>query len=357
MTASLRIDLDAIAANWSTLAGLHGADTAAVVKANAYGLGAERVAARLYDAGARHFFVAHPEEGVKIRALLPGAMIGILNGYFPAHAALYSAHGLAPVLGSLRDIDAFASCAATLAMKPEALLHIDTGMNRLGLDPADLAALAADPSRLDSITIRYVMTHLVDAEQPDDPGNAAQLARFEYACARLPPYKRSIANSSGIFLGPAFRADLARPGAALYGVNPTPGRPNPMRPTLRLTAEVLQIRAIEPGERVGYNGIWTATRPTIVATVSAGYADGYHRALSNRAHAAFDGGRVPLIGRVSMDLTNFDITGHPAITPGTMLELIGPAVPPDEVAGWAGTNGYEILTSLGSRLSRSYGPL
>jgi alanine racemase len=200
------------------------------------------------------------------------------------------------------------------------------------------------------------MTHLVDAEQQDDPGNQAQLARFERACARLPPYKRSIANSSGIFLGPAFRADLARPGAALYGINPTPGRPNPMRPTLRLTAEVLQLRTVVPGERVGYNGIWTATRRTQVATVAAGYADGYHRALSNRAHAAFDGRRVPLIGRVSMDLITFDTTGYD-ITQGDMLELIGPAVPPDEVAGWAGTNGYEILTSLGARLARTYGPL
>jgi len=356
MTAHLRIDLDAIAANWRTLAELHGADTAAVVKANAYGLGAERVAPRLYEAGARHFFVAYPEEGAKIRALLPGAMIFILNGFLPDQAELYG-NGLAPVLGSLRDIDAFAAYAATRPTKRAALLHIDTGMNRLGLDPADLATLAAEPSRLDRIAIHYVMTHLVDAEQPDDPGNAAQLARFEHACARLPPFKRSIANSSGIFLGPAFRADLGRPGAALYGVNPTPGRPNPMRPTLRLTAEVLQLRAVEPGARVGYNGVWTATRRTQVATVSAGYADGYHRALSNRAHAAFDGRRVPLIGRVSMDLTTFDTTGHPGITQGSMLELIGPDVPPDEVAGWAGTNGYEILTSLGSRVSRSYGPL
>jgi alanine racemase len=354
MTAHLRIDLDAIAANWRTLADRHGADTAAVVKANAYGLGAERVAARLYDAGARHFFVAYPEEGAKIRALVPGAMIGILNGFLPDQAELYGE--LAPVLGSLRDIDAFAAYAAKRGTKPEALLHIDTGMNRLGLDLTDLAELAADPSRLDAITIRYVMTHLVDAEQQDDPGNQTQLARFERACASLPPYKRSIANSSGIFLGPAFRSALARPGAALYGINPTPGRLNPMRPTLRLTAEVLQIRSVAPGERVGYNGVWTATRPSTVATVSAGYADGYHRALSNRAQAAFDGRRVPLIGRVSMDLTIFDITGHD-ITQGDVLELIGPAVPPDEVAGWAGTNGYEILTSLGARLARSYGPL
>ena len=357
MTAQLTVDLDAIAANWRSLARAHGADTAAVVKANAYGLGAERVAARLFAEGARHFFVAHPEEALRIRPLLPGALVGILNGFFPGQAALYSEHALAPVLGSLREIDAFAAHARGFGAPLDALLHIDTGMNRLGLDPAELTALASDPSRLGHVNVRYVMTHLVDAERPDDPSNTDQLQRFAAACARLPPWPRSIANSSGVFLGHDFAANLARPGAALYGINPTPGAPNPMRPVLSLAAEVLQIRMVEPGERVGYNGIWTAARPTRVATVAAGYADGYHRALSNRAEAAFDGRRLPLIGRVSMDLATFDATGHPGVGPGSMLELIGPAVPPDEVAAWAGTNGYEILTSLGSRLTRSYAPL
>ena len=357
MTAQLKIDLEAIAANWRQLAAAHGPDTAAVVKANAYGLGAERVAARLFAEGARYFFVAYPEEALRIRPLLPGAMVGILNGFFADQAGHYSAHGLAPVLGSLREIDEFAAHARRNGAPLEALLHIDTGMNRLGLDPAELAELAVDPSRLNGITIRYVMTHLVDAERPDDPSNAEQHTRFAEACARLPHWPRSIANSSGLFLGQDFASSLARPGAALYGVNPTPGAPNPMRTVLRLTARVLQIRTVRPGERVGYNGIWTAQRPTRVATVSAGYADGYHRALSNRAEAAFDGRRLPLIGRVSMDLATFDATDHPGVAPGSMLELIGPAVPPDEVAGWAGTNGYEILTSLGARLTRSYGPL
>jgi alanine racemase len=357
MTAELRVDLDAIAANWRTLAAIHGADTAAVVKADGYGLGAARIAARLYQAGARHFFVAHPAEGISLRPLLPGAMIGILNGFAPECAGLYGAHHLAPVLGSLREIDAFAAYARRLGTAPDALLHIDTGMNRLGLDARELAILAGEPARLGGARIRYVMTHLMDAERPDDPANQSQIERFEAACARLPPWPRSVANSSGIFLGEAFRSSLARPGAALYGINPTPGRPNPVRPAVRLCAEVVQLRKVEAGERVGYNGIWIAAVPTIVATVSVGYADGYHRALSNRAAAAFDGKRVPLIGRVSMDLATFDTTLHPGIGPGSLLELIGPSVPPDEVAGWAGTNGYEMLTSLGSRLTRSYGPL
>ncbi len=185
----------------------------------------------------------------------------------------------------------------------------------------------------------------------------AQLARFEAACAVLPAMGRSVANSSGIFLGAAFRSDLARPGAALYGINPTPGHANPMRPTVRLTAPVLQVRQIGIGDNVGYNAGWTASRPTRVATVALGYADGYHRAVSGRAQAAFEGARVQLIGRVSMDLLTFDVTDHPGVVPGSRLELIGPAVPPDEVAEWAGTNGYEVLTSLGNRFAREFAPL
>ena len=357
MTAELTIDLDAIAANWRGLAAVHGSTTAAVVKADAYGLGAERVAPRLYAEGVRHFFVAHPEEALRLRPLLPGAMIGILNGFAAGQAGLYSAHDLVPVIGSLKEILELGRHARRLGRAHEAMLHIDTGMNRLGLDPDELSTLIEHQDRLDGIAIRYVMTHLVDAEQADDPGNARQLARFEAACTRLPPWPRSIANSSGIFLGAAFRSALARPGAALYGINPTPSRPNPMRPTVRLRGRVLQVRVVEPEDRVGYNGIWKAARPTRVATVAAGYADGYHRALSNRAAASFDGKRLPLIGRVSMDLATFDATDHPGVQPGSMLELFGPAVPPDEVAAWAGTNGYEVLTSIGSRVARHYGPL
>jgi alanine racemase len=210
---------------------------------------------------------------------------------------------------------------------------------------------------LAGIAWRYVMTHLVSAEAQDDPLNEAQRRGFTAARARLPPLPASLANSSGIFLGAAFRSDLARPGAALYGINPTPGRPNPMRPTMRLTAPVLQLRRIETGQGVGYNASWVAARPTTVATVALGYADGYHRFVSNRAAAAFDGARLPLIGRVSMDLVTFDATDAPYLNPGDSLELIGPAVPPDEVAGWAGTNGYEVLTSLGHRFAREVAAL
>ena len=355
---TLTVDLDAVAANWRLLAAAHGGPTAAVVKADAYGLGAARVGARLHQEGATHFFVAYPEEGLSLRPHVPGAMLAILNGLFPGMAGLYVAQNLTPVLGTLSGIAAWAAQARRIGRMLPALIHIDTGMNRLGLSGAALAHLTAHPGLLDGIEVLFMMTHLSDAERPDDPQNADQAARFNAACDNLPPAPRSIANSSGTFLGAAFRSDLARPGAALYGINPTPtlGR-NPMRPVMRLTAPVLQIRDVTAGERVGYNGIWTARRPTRVATVSAGYADGYHRTLSNTAAAHFDGARLPLIGRVSMDLVTYDATDHPGVVEGSELELIGPAIPPDEVAGWAGTNGYEVLTSLKPRRGRIYAAL
>jgi alanine racemase len=351
----LTVDLDAVAANWRLLAATHGKETAAVVKADAYGLGAAAVAPHLLAAGVRHFFVAQLSEAVALRPLLPGAMIGVLNGFAAADAGAYTTHDLVPVLGSLPDIEAYRRFAAGRPLP--AMLHVDTGMHRLGLSAAELDRVADDPALLAGLDWLYAMTHLVSAELPADRLNDAQLARFNAACARLPPMRRSIANSSGIFLGPAFHADLARPGAALYGINPTPGRPNPMRATVRLTAPVLQLRDIPAGEGVGYNASWIAARPTRVATVALGYADGYHRAAAGRAAAAFDGAMVPLIGRVSMDLLTFDATDHPGLHPGARLEILGPAVPPDQVAAWAGTNGYEVLTSLGHRARRSFAPL
>ena len=229
-------------------------------------------------------------------------------------------------------------------------------MGRLGLDAREQEAVAADPSRLDGLDLRWLMTHLACADEPEHPLNAAQAARFAAICARLPAgLPRSVANSSGMFLGPAFASDLARPGCALYGINPTPGRPNPMRQVVRLDAPVLQVREIAAGDTVGYGATWTATRPSRVATVAAGYADGYLRALSGRALGVAAGRSVPLIGRVSMDLIAFDVTDAPGISPGGAINLIGPGGnTPDEVAAHAGTIGYEIFTSLGNRYRREY---
>ncbi len=323
------------------------------MKADAYGLGARAIVPVLHAAGCRHFFTAHPAEALAIRDLAPGAMLAVLNGLWPGLEAEFAANDLTPVLGTLDEVDRWTACARRLGRPLPAILHVDTGMNRLGLDAPALDALAADHGRLAGLALRYVMTHLISAETPDDPANERQRNLFEAACARLPPAARSIGNSSGLFHGSGSASDLTRPGAALYGVNPTPGRPNPQRPVVRLRARVLQVRQIGPGETVGYNGAWTAARPSRIAILAVGYADGYLRSLSNRATATFDGAPVPLVGRVSMDLSTFDVTDAPGAVPGSWLDLIGPGGV-DALAVEAGTNGYEILTSLGSRYPRRY---
>ena len=347
-TGVLHVDLGAIVANWRLLCARHPAGpVAGVVKGDGYGLGAGPVAQALYSAGCRHFFVALLDEALAIRGQIPDAMLAVLGGLLPGTEPAYVAHNLVPVLGSLNEIDAWGGAGP-------AILHIDTGMSRLGLDARELAILQQDNARLAGIDLHYIMTHLVSAEALHDPLNEDQRQRFAEACAGLPPAPRSFANSSGIFLGEDFGSDLARPGAALYGINPTPGRPNPMRQVVRLMGRILAVRDIPSGAGVGYNATWTATRPSRIATAGIGYADGWDRGLSGRGRAFFDGAPVPLVGRVSMDLTTFDVTDFPAIGPGAWLEFLGPHQTADEVAIMAGTNGYEILTSLGLRLPRVY---
>lgn len=353
----LTIDLGAVVANWRALrrapAGGSGA-IGAVLKADGYGSGAVRVAQALHGAGCRHFFTAHLAEALDIRTQVPGVMLAVLNGLWPGNAATYVAQDIRPVLGSLAEIDEWAAAARSEGRPLPALIHVDTGMNRLGLSAGEIDVLAQDASRLDGIAIDYVMTHLVSAEIADDPTNDRQRAALQQACARLPRAPRSLANSSGLFRGPGFASDLARPGAALYGINPTPGQPNPMRAVVGLRAAILQVRDVPAAETVGYNGQWTARRPSRIATVSVGYADGFLRSLGNAAVAYFDGRPIPLVGRVSMDLTTFDVTDAPGAQAGAWLELIGPHVPVDAVAERAGTNAYEILTSLGPRYARTY---
>jgi alanine racemase len=351
--ALLEIDLGAIVANWRTLCAAHGGrPTAAVLKADAYGTGAPQAAASLHAAGCRHFFTAHLAEAIEIRPLVPGALLAALNGPLPGTEAEYVARDIVPVLGSLDDVGRWAAQARRLGRTLPALVHVDTGLARLGLDASDLQALADDATRLAGIDILYVMTHLVAAEERANPMNLAQAQRFAAACEKLPPAPRSLANSSGLFLGPKFRSDLARPGAALYGVNPTPGDGNPMRPVVRLTAPVLQVRSIAAGESVGYNATWRATRPSRIAVLGVGYADGFPRALSNLGAACFDGVRLPLVGRVSMDLSAYDVTEHPGIGPGDRLELLGPNRRLDVVAEEAGISPYELLTRFGRRYAR-----
>ncbi len=344
----LTVDLAALVANWQSLHRPGGPPVAGVIKADAYGLGATPVATALYAAGCRHFFVAWLQEAQAIRSSVPDAMVAVLGGLIPGTEQAYVAQGVTPVLGTLEEVDRWG------ALGP-AILHVDTGMSRLGLSAAEVDILAANPARLRA-PLLYVMSHLVSSEAPGDKLNATQLARFKAARARLPAAAGSLANSSGIFLGPAYAFDLVRPGAALYGINPTPDAANPMRPVVRLSIRVLSVRDVRVGETVGYNATWTARRPSRIATAALGYADGFLRSLSGRAGACFDGTPVPLVGRISMDLTTFDVTDHPAIQPGAWLDVLGPGLTADGLAAAAGTNGYEILTSLGPRYQRVYLP-
>ena len=357
MTAVLTIDLAAIVANWRLLRDRHpSGPTGAVLKADAYGTGALPVARALSDAGCQHFFVATLDEAQALRDTIPDATLIVLGGLLTGAEEDHAAHGLVPALGSLEEIEAWSSLARQLGRALPAFVHVDTGMSRLGLDARALTILAADHARLTGINVHHVMSHLVSAEEPGNPLNTLQRDRFRVARAGLPAARASLVNSAGMFLGPSFGFDLARPGAALYGVNPTPGQPNPMASVVTLTAPVLAVRDIPAGATVGYNATWTAARPTRIATLGVGYADGWHRAHSNTGTACFDGHPVPLVGRVSMDLTTFDVTDHPAIQPGSWLELLGPHRTVDDAARAANTIGYEILTALGRRYRRVCSP-
>ncbi|MBB1490146.1 alanine racemase [Paracoccus sp. MC1854] len=353
--AVLEIDLSAIRHNYRTLRAMVGGTCAAVVKADAYGLGAAAVAQVLYAEGARQFFVAHLDEALALRPALPaGAEVFILNGLPPGAEADCAASGLIPVLNSAAQIDAWAGLARLQGRPLLAVVQVDSGMSRMGLPEDELEAVTATPERLEGITLRLVMSHLACAERQDHAMNRTQLAGFEAARRRLPAAPGSFANSSGIFLGSDFHFDLARPGAALYGIAPVANAPNPMRPVVRLRGRIVQIRDIPAGAQVGYGASWTAERPGRIATVSVGYADGYLRSLSHRAVAHVGEMPVPLVGVVSMDSITLDVTGAPAAVPGGFVDLIGPHNPVDAVATAASTIGYEVLTSLGSRYARAY---
>jgi alanine racemase len=356
--AVLTIDLDAIVANWQQLKARVGrADCAAVVKADAYGLGAERVATALAAAGCRHFFVAHLDEALRLKpALTAGATLSVLHGPLPGSEAEFVAHGVRPVLNGRAQLDAWRRLAQRLDRELGAIVQVDTGMARLGLSPAELHDIAADPQALLGVRVEMVMSHLACAEQPGHPANAAQRERFVAARRLLPPAPASFANSSGLFLGPDYHFDLGRPGAALYGIAPVAGAPNPMRAVVQLQARVIQTREVEAGSAVGYGEAWRAPRPTRIATVSAGYADGWLRSLGNTGAAWFEGVELPLVGKVSMDTITLDAGALPdgALQPGSLVELIGPRQDVDAVAAHAGTIGYEVLTSLGSRYERRY---
>jgi alanine racemase len=354
--AILTIDLGALRANYRLLRDRLGAAACgAVVKANAYGLGVEHVAPALVGEGCRTFFVAHPSEGIRLRKVLgAGPLIYVLNGLHPGAEAECAEAGLLPVLNSDRQIAAWQHLAGILGRRLPAALQVDSGMARLGLSRPEVEALAGDRQALAGIDVRLVMSHLARADEPNEPANAAQLRTFEALSSRLPVAPRSLANSSGIFLGPAYHFDLARPGAALYGINPQPGRPNPLHAVVRLQARVIQTRIVEPGEGIGYGHCLVADRRMRTATISLGYADGWHRCAGSAAW--FEGTRLPFAGRISMDSIVLDVSapGAERLEAGDLVELIGADQSVDDVAQHAYTIGYEVLTGLGTRFQRIY---
>lgn len=361
----LLINLDGVAHNYLSLKKKLGPETdcAAVVKADAYGLGADAVSQTLFRQGCRHFFVAQGGEGLSLRQALPpgdapgnDTAIYVLNGPCGIPAREFIGAQLTPVLNSLGDIEYWAGVAASQNRRLPALLHIDTGMNRLGLSAGEVVQLAARPDLLAALDIRYVMSHLARADEPAEAMNEAQLSLFRQLAGALQrPFRYSLANSGGVFLGPEYHFDLVRPGAAIYGINTSGQSVNPMQPVVSLYGRILQTREIERAGSVGYAATYPISPPAKCATISVGYADGYLRSLSGRGHVYIHGEKCPVIGRVSMDCLVVDTTLM-KVQPqaGEEAELLGRHHTVDDLAAEAGTIGYEIITSLGPRLKRTY---
>jgi alanine racemase len=358
----LVVDLAALRRNYAKLRDAAApAECAGVVKGDGYGLGAAQVARALAVEGCRVFFVATLGEAVALRPAIGDAALYVLDGLSPGSAPDFAAIAARPVMGDLGEVAEWAAFRAARGQALPSALHVDTGMNRLGLKAADRQAVLADPSRLDGAGIDLLISHLACADTPDNPKSREQLGEFTAFAAALPPMRRSLANSPGVLLGPDFHFDLVRPGIALYGGNPFAARANPMQPVVRLYGRILQVGEAAAGETVGYGAAQTLRRPTRYATVAVGYADGYPRALGATdarpgALGHIDGVAVPMLGRVSMDLTVFDVTDLAPETAqrGGFIELLGPQFTVDDAAGLAGTIGYEILTSLGPRYARIY---
>ncbi|WP_412049417.1 alanine racemase [Hoeflea sp. Naph1] len=359
-TVRLTVDLGALAANWRYMRDLSGtARCGAAVKANAYGTGADHAAPRLAREGCRDFFIADAHEGARLRPLLPDARIYVLNGVFDDSFAQILAHDLIPIINSPDQAAFWRENAGT---RPYAL-HVDTGMNRLGLTPEQAVAHAEARGPQPAL----LMSHFACADEPDHPLNARQIEVFSALRPAFPGIEASLANSGGIFLGANTHHDLTRPGIALYGGEPVSGVANRMRPVVTAETRVLVVRHAKAGESVSYGGAHTLTRDSRIAVCGVGYADGFHRsgsgagvplrsAVPQGAFGAINGVQVPVIGKVTMDLTMFDVTDLPedAVKPGDWLELLGATVPLEQAAEAAGTISYEMLTSLGRRYDRHY---
>jgi alanine racemase len=357
----LTIDLAAIEANWKKLSAMTiPVECAAVVKGDAYGCGIEPVVRRLARAGCKTFFVADVAEGRRVRTVAPQAVIYILNGVMPGSARSFAQAELRPVINSTTELAEWDAFVTSSHWRGGAALQVDTGINRLGITPDEAAAIAP---RLQSENHGWtlLMSHFACAETPDHPLNDRQIRWFREIRIMYRGLPSSIANSAGIFLGGTVYCDMVRPGGALFGANPTPGRKNPMRPVVELKGRIIQVRNVAKGETVGYHATWTAARASRIAAVAIGYADGFLRAAGAAhgkpaANVIVAGKRCPIIGRVSMDLFGVDVTDLPEgiVRRGSMATLLGEGIGVDDLAPSLGTIGYEVLTSLGRRYHRIY---
>ena len=360
-TGVITIDLGEIRANWRTLAKrVAPAGCGAVVKADAYGLGAARVIPSLYEAGCRSFFVATQAEGKAAIALAPGATVYVLDGILPGCAREVAALGLRPVMASIEEARGWAALASGGAPTPPAALHVDTGLNRLGMSEVDFASLLADSGLMRQLDIALVISHLACADDAHHAMNREQLATFKRLCAQLPKARASLAASDGLMLGKEFHFDLVRPGYALYG-GQAAAQHAPVKPVVRVSARILQVQDVPAGGYVGYSATYRAASPRRIATIAAGYADGIFRHASSSGDepggaVAIRGKLAPIVGRVSMDLITVDITevGDPAPVRGDFVDLVSPELPLEAVGLAAKTIGYEVLTRLGTRFHRHY---
>lgn len=358
VTGYLTIDLAALGRNYEKLAAmLAPGQAAAVVKADAYGLGAERVARTLYDRGCRHFFVAQFVEAQQLRLEFQSDVhVFVLNGLQPGNEIACANRGIIPVLNSLEQFEAWSAAARALKRALPAVLQFDTGMSRLGFPAEDRSALAKALDDNNDIEVLFIMSHLAAADETEDALNAEQLAEMRQIADEFAGFDISFANSGGVFLGEAYHGVLARPGIALYGGAPTAGVPNPMEPVVSLDVAVVQTRTVPASTKVGYAGTHVTEREAVLATISAGYADGLPRSLGGRGAVYHQGVRLPIVGRVSMDSITVDISALPegSLALGTLVEVIGPHQTLEGIARDAGTISYEILTGLGHRYHRVY---
>ncbi len=361
-SAILTIDLGALVANWLRLREMsQRAECAAVVKADAYGLGMEQAASALSRAGCKTFFVATIAEAGSLRALLPDATIYVLGGLLTNTAPLFQLHNLRPVLNSEAEVKEWAEYCAASGQPLPAAIHIDSGMNRLGLSALEVDAIAPVASLWKMFELSLIMSHLACSDEVGHPKNERQRKIFDALRAKLPSAPASLANSAGILLGRQHHYDMVRPGIAIYGGRPQQTGDNPFQPAVTLFGRILQVRDVVSGETIGYGATRTLKRPTRIAVVAVGYADGIFRALSTRDDkeglSVFIGGHAaPILGRVSMDLITVDVTTIPGdiARRGEWVELIGPNVSAQAMAHHAGTIDYEILTNLGTRALRRY---